>query len=173
MQIARLEREETGEEKNDTEKEKTTTEDRVTTEDNGDDNQMEDYDEDYYVSLDDIYPQESDFVTVNDMTGEFNNNPDPIIINISPIRSKITPVKEVKEVNGIKSDELDDFQVYLESVKEDGKVPNEIKPERSSGVIVPRIPAVLSNGSIKSKNEKDDNAELDELERYLLNLNGP
>lgn len=240
MQIARLELDqEKGEEKDDREK---TTEDRVTTDENEDlnGNTMEDYDEDYYVSLDDIYPQENDFVTINNMTGEYNNtatdanigatgnptghpmkapmeyptinptgvNPiggNPMLggnpMNISPEKSKIplgsignyenekNEKKMKKEGKG--TDELDDFQHFLESSLSSPPIRDEsggqIKsPEGGSGVIVSPMKSVLSSNSVNiignkeeggisaggGKSKNDDNDELDELERYLLNLNG-
>ena len=146
------------------------------------------YDEDYGMSLGDVYPVEDDFLQVNVMSS--NPNPSDTSDMVSPMRRNTTPMKNTKKPE--KSGEMDDFQFYINSMEEPTMVnKNDALPTPSAktefnGVVALDASAYKENPlrkHIQMSSEKtsvtppvvatsktDDNEELDELERYLLRL---
>ena len=147
------------------------------------------YDEDYGMSLGDVYPVEDDFLEVNVMS----TNPSLTVSSnmVSPMRRNTTPQKNTKKSEN--PDEMDDFQFYINSIEEPSVVNRkDAQPSTPSaktefnGVVALDASAYKENPlrkHIQMSSEKtsvtppvaasgntDNNEELDELERYLLRL---
>ena len=150
---------------------------------------LAEYDEDYGMSLGDVYPVEDDFLQVNVMSS--NPNPSGPSNMVSPMRRNTTPMKNTKKPENI--GDMDDFQFYINSMEEPTIVDkNDAQPSTPgaksefNGVVALDASAYKENPlrkHIQMSSEKssvtpsvaaivktDDNEELDELERYLLRL---
>lgn len=136
-----------------------------------------DYDEEYCVSLDDVYPAEDDFLQVNTM------NKDPReknkMLNLNSSGGK----KEPSDT----PDNMDDFQFYLSSIDpssitlteertgvKDTIIPETLNPLKTSPHAKKEKESATDLGNVSTivaaKKDVDDHDELDELERYLLKL---
>ena len=123
-QINRLEMDEEKEEEKERDKDTDKKSENIHTE-GSDERHEREYDEDYGMSLGDVYPVEDDFLQVNvmyDETGE----------TVKTGTSSVSDTVIVEGEDTVKSDNFDDFQFYLSSVEPTTVVKSEIAVTQNS-----------------------------------------